>query len=76
MKENDASKVIAKFEKLIGPVARAIANETAEDMGMLKGGRISPSSRKEYDSLMGKLGERYSKILGKPLVGKMMSEQV
>jgi hypothetical protein len=76
MKENDASKVIAKFEKLIGPVARAIADEAAEDLNILKGGKIAPSSQKEFDAFIEKLKERYSKILGKPLVGKMMSELV
>ena len=74
MKENDVSKVIAKFEKLIGPVARAIAEETAEDLKIQTEGKISPSSQEEFDMFIGKLTERYSKILGKPLVGKMMSE--
>ena len=74
MKENDVSKVIAKFEKLIGPVARAIAEETAEDLKILKDGKISLSSQEEFDAFIEKLKERYSKILGKPLVGKMMSE--
>jgi len=74
MKENDVSKVIAKFEKLIGPVARAIAEEAAGDLKILKSGKISPSSQKEFDSFIKKVRERYSKILGKPLVEKMMSE--
>jgi len=76
MKENDISKVIAKFEKLIGPVARAIAEEAAEDLKILKDGKISPSSQKEFDAFIDKLKERYSKILGKPLAGKIMSELV
>jgi hypothetical protein len=43
---------------------------------MLKDGKISPSSKKDSDALLETLKERYSKILGKPLVGKMMSELV
>ena len=76
MKENDISKVIAKFETLIGPVARAMAEEAAEDLKILKDRKISPSSQEEFDAFIERLKERYSKILGKPLAGKMMSELV
>ena len=74
MKEKEISNAIAKFERLIGPVARAIADESAEDLGILKGDKISPSSQTEHDAFMKSIKERYSKILGKPLVEKMLSE--
>lgn len=74
MKENDISRIVTKFEKLIGPVARAIAEEAAEDGKILKSGKISPSTQKECDAFFKRLKERYSKILGKPLVEKMVSE--
>lgn len=74
MKESDITRIVVKFEKLIGPVAGRLAKEVAEDMRILKGDRISPQSEKEYNRFVTTLSERYSKILGKGLVKNMVAE--
>ena len=74
MNEKEITKLVLNFEKIIGPVARAIADEAASDFGILKNGKISPKSKKEYNLFIDRLKERYSKILGKSLVYKMISE--
>jgi len=68
-KESDDIKVIvSKFEKIMGPVASRIANETAQKMKILKEKEISPSSEDEKKNFLKQLSDEYSKIIGRKVV--------
>ncbi len=65
MKEEELETVIAKFRKIIGPVADTLAKDAAAEIGALSpGGKISPKSEDHYKMLMIKLREKFSKVIG------------
>ncbi|MEM2974764.1 MAG: hypothetical protein QW112_04045 [Candidatus Micrarchaeia archaeon] len=65
---DEISEIISKFEKIMGPVARRIANETAEKMKIIKGGKISPSDEDEKRKFLRRLSDEYSNIIGRKVV--------
>lgn len=73
VKEKEISKIVEKFEKIMGPVARRIAEETAEKIGIKKGDKISPQNEEEYITFLDELSLEYSKIIGKDVVKTIMT---
>ena len=65
-------KVVKKFEETMGPVARRIASEIAEEMKILKeiGGekKIAPESEEGMNSFFERLRLEYGKIIGEKVV--------
>lgn len=72
MKEKEISATVAKFANAMGPVAERIANDIARELGILKEGRISPPSAKEYEMFMDRIEAEYSKIIGKDVARTIM----
>jgi hypothetical protein len=67
MKEKDIEALVKKFERVMGPVASAIAKDVAKKKKVLRKERISPKSDKEYRAFMQELRKEYSKIFGEKL---------
>ena len=72
MMEKEITQLIGKFEKVMGPVARTVANDAAKELRILKDERISPSSRKDYELFTKLLMKRYGKIIGDRLAQNIM----
>ena len=68
MKEKEIMMLVKKFEKVMGPVASRIAKETALSLGILKGDKISPPSKEDYEKFVDTVLNEYSKIVGKKVV--------
>jgi len=68
MQEKEIKDIISKFGKIMGPVSERIANETAEKMKIMKGGKISPSSEDETKRFLKQLSDEYSNIIGRKVV--------
>jgi len=65
MPEKEIKEIVKKFEKIMGPVASRVAEETAERMKILKGGKISPASAEEEKKFLKMLSDEYSKLIGR-----------
>ena len=65
MAENDIPEIIKKFEKIMGPVALRIANDTAEKAKVMKNGKISPADPGEEKRFLKMLSDAYSNIIGR-----------
>ena len=74
MKEKEIEKILQKFERILGPVARKLATELAEEKNILRENKISPASQEEYTSFLTKLADEYSKITNRELVEKMLEK--
>lgn len=68
MQEKEIKEIISKFGKIMGPVSERIANETAEKMKIIKGGKISPGSEDEVKKFLKRLSDEYSNIIGRKVV--------
>ena len=68
MSEKEIKEIISKFEKIMGPVAKRIAKETAEKMKILKGDEISPSNEDEKRKFLKMLSDAYAEIIGRKVV--------
>ena len=65
MKEGELESLIAKFRKIIGPVADTLAKEAAADVGALsEDGAFSLKNEDHYRILLIKMQEKFSKVIG------------
>jgi len=65
MKEEELELLIAKFRKIIGPVADTLAGEAAAEVGALSpAGKFAIRSEDNYKMLLIKMRERFSKVIG------------
>lgn len=74
MKEKEVERTISKFEKIIGPVARRIANDVANKMKILND-KISPRNLKEYKKFCAAIEREYGRIIGAALARRLMQEK-
>jgi len=65
MSEKEIKKIVKKFERIMGPVASRVAEETAERMKILKGNKISPANAEEEKKFLKMLSDEYSKLIGR-----------
>lgn len=74
MNEEKIARIVFKFEKIMGPVAKTLAMDLAKRKNLLKGERISPSDQREYTSFLTELTDEYSKITNRDLVERILEK--
>ena len=67
----EIERIVDKFEKIIGPVARMLALKTAEELGLeIRGNEIMVEGREE--EFKSKYKEKVGKIIGEEVAETIM----